>query len=226
MEKGLRDARRALLREIEDDVRETSRWTGCGRLSKKVRDAIMAVPREEFVPPTSRLAAYVNASLPIGHGQTISQPFIVAIMTELLSLSAADTVLEIGTGCGYQAAVIARLARAVYSVEVVPDLAAATRTRLTRLGVDNVSVHVGDGRLGWPEHAPYDGVIVTAAGGEIPPALIEQLGPGGRLVAPVGDDRWSQRLVRLTKSADGTVAQRDMLPVAFVPLIDSTNDRR
>jgi protein-L-isoaspartate(D-aspartate) O-methyltransferase len=171
------------------------------------------------VPPTDERLAYANSALPIGQGQTISQPFIVALMTDLLALQPEHAVLEIGTGSGYQAAVLAQLVRQVYSVEVIPALAAASAARLRELGIYNVEIRVGDGRRGWAEHAPYDGIIVTAAAADVPRALLEQLRPGGRLVIPLGDEPRFQDLVLIEKATDGTLRQRNVLPVAFVPLV-------
>jgi len=213
------DEREALIAEIEAEVRQTADWTGRRRLGSLVLAALRAVPREEFVSEAMRDAAYVNAPLAIGHGQTISQPYVVAIMTELLDLTPESRVLEIGTGCGYQSAVLAQIAKQVYSIEFIDDLAKTAAERLRRLGFANVMVRQGDGRKGWPEHAPFDAIIVTAGGESIPPALIEQLAPGGKLVIPVGELRLGQRLVRLTKDAKGNIHRRDMLPVGFVPLV-------
>jgi len=210
--------RRALVARIESEVRATSRYTGRAALDVRVLDAIATVPRHEFVPAADRDDAYVNAPLSIGYAQTISQPYIVALMTDLLELESGDVVLELGTGCGYQAAVLAELAARVYSVEIVGALAERAAATLSRLGYDNVEVRSGDGHHGWPEHAPYDAVIVTAAGEAIPPALIEQLAAGGHLVAPVERGRGAQVLVVLTKNADGSVDERAVLSVSFVPL--------
>ena len=169
------------------------------------------------MPSARRAEAYANHPLPIGHGQTISQPFIVALMTDLLDPEPDQTVLEIGTGSGYQAAVLARLVRRVYSVEVVPALSAQAATTLAGKHIDNVSLRVGNGADGWPEHASYDGIIVTAAAPTVPPALITQLKDGGRMVIPLGLPHDSQMLTLLCKGADGGVTRRDILPVAFVP---------
>jgi protein-L-isoaspartate(D-aspartate) O-methyltransferase len=186
-----------------------------GVVDPRVLDAMRAVPRHEFVPEAQRPAAYENRALPIGEGQEISPPFIVAIMAELAEIDADDTVLEIGTGSGYGAAVLARLARVVHTIEIVPALGEAARARLARLGVDNVAVHVGDGYAGWPEAAPYDAIVVTAAPPEVPAPLKEQLKVGGRLVIPVGERH--QRLMVLTRTAAGFERSR-ILGVEFSPM--------
>jgi len=214
------DARAALIAEIEEEVRETRCFLDKERLDPRVIAAIERVPREAFVPPEVRDLAYVNRPLSIGHGQTISQPYIVAIMTDMLALRRDARVLEIGTGSGYQTAVLAELAAEVYTVEVVAPLATAARDRLQSLGYSNIRYRTGDGHAGWPENAPYDGILVTAAAEEIPPPLIEQLGPGGRLVIPVGRAYATQNLVRIDKDFEGNTSQRSMLPVAFVPLVN------
>jgi protein-L-isoaspartate(D-aspartate) O-methyltransferase len=207
-----------MLAEIERETLDTSSYTGRARLGARVLRAMDEVPRHEFVPAHLQAYAYDNAPLPIGHGQTISQPYIVAIMTDLLNLDAGDVVLEIGTGCGYQTAVLARLARQVYSIEIVEPLATQARERLAQLGYDNVEVRVGDGHRGWPEHAPFDAIILTASPPRIPPAVLQQLADGGRLVAPLSRDHGGQELVLMQKDARGHVTTRDVLPVAFVPL--------
>lgn len=208
----------ALLHEIEAEVRDTQDMTGRASLSKRVVQALRQVRREAFVPDYLQDSAYLNMPLPIGHRQTISQPYIVALMTELLEPQADQVVLEVGTGSGYQAAVLAGLVKHVYSIEVVPALAAEAKERLQRLGFHNVSVREGDGSLGWSEHAPYDAIIVTAAGPQIPQALIEQLKPGGVLVMPVGGSYFGQSLRVIRKGADSELDERDVLPVTFVPL--------
>jgi protein-L-isoaspartate(D-aspartate) O-methyltransferase len=214
-------AQRRLLEEIAKEAGETECWTGRAAFSGNVMRAIARVPRHEFVPLLERPFAYDNRPLAIGHGQTISQPYIVAIMSDLLDLSPADTVLEIGTGCGYQAAVLAELAGRVVTLEVVPDLAEQARRRLARLGYGNVDVHHGDGFRGCPEEAPFDAIIVTAAPAVLPPALPEQLKVGGRLVIPIGPRGDAQMLYRCVKQADGTLLKEPKLPVAFVPMVPS-----
>lgn len=207
-----------LLRDIEAEVVFTRIWIGKEHLSPRVMDAMASVPRDEFVPPESRAYAFDNGPVPIGRGQTISQPYIVALMTDLLESKPTDTVLEVGTGSGYQAAVLSLLVQSVYSCEIIPDLATSAEQRLDRLGYRNVSVRQADGYYGWPEHAPYDGIIVTAAAPSLPQPLIAQLKSGGRLVIPVGLPYAHQELVVIEKAADGNVDQRTVLGVAFVPL--------
>lgn len=184
----------------------------------RVLEAMRRAPRHRFVDQRYLDLAYADRPLPIGHEQTISQPYIVALMTELLAVDDDQVVLEVGTGCGYQAAVLAGLARHVYSVEIVAPLAQQAGRTLAELGYLNVSVKTGDGYQGWPEHAPYDAIIATAAPDHVPPPLIEQLKPGGRLVLPVGPVWSVQNLTLLTKNEDGSVDQREVMPVGFVPL--------
>ena len=206
-----------LLREIELEVTQTQSYTGRGKLHQKVIAALRATPRERFVPAELRGQAFGNYPLPIGLGQTISQPYIVAIMTELLDIDPRGRVLEIGTGSGYQAAVLSHLAAQVFSVENVAVLSETARQRFTELGYDNIQTRVGDGYLGWPDEAPFDAIIVTAAAPAIPPPLLEQLASGGRLIAPV-DSGWGQTLVLASKDNEGEVKTEQLLPVAFVPL--------
>jgi protein-L-isoaspartate(D-aspartate) O-methyltransferase len=213
-----------LLRQIETDALVTAAYTGRDTFDPRVMAALGRVPRHEFVPPSETAYAYYNNALPIGHGQTISQPYIVALMTDLLDLGDSATVLEVGTGSGYQAAVLAELARQVYSIEIVRPLADQAAERLARLGYSNVAIRSGDGYGGWPEHAPYDGIIVTAAAEAIPPPLIDQLKPGARLVIPVARGPLTQDLVLVEKSKKGKIHQRVVLPVAFVPLTGRHGD--
>ncbi|MDA0704191.1 MAG: protein-L-isoaspartate(D-aspartate) O-methyltransferase [Proteobacteria bacterium] len=212
-------ARDAMMHEIARDVRLVADRLGKDEFDPAVMAALGRVPREAFVPEGRRAAAYVNAPLPIGHGQTISQPFIVAAMTDMLALRAESRVLEIGTGCGYQTAVLAEIAARVYTIEFVAELGESAARRLESLGYTNIAYRTGDGRAGWPEHAPYDAVIVTAAAETPPPALVEQLAPGRRMAIPLGPRREGQELCLLIKGADGQVARRAILPVAFVPLV-------
>ncbi len=210
---------RWLLDEIARETRETAPWTGRSHISKRVMAAIAAVPRDAFVLPDDRKHAWENRPLAIGHGQTISQPFIVAIMTELLDLEPHHRVLEVGTGSGYQAAVLAEVAGDVFSVEIVSELAAAVRTRLDALGYGRIDVAVGDGWRGRSDVAPFDAIIVTAAPVQIPHDLIDQLKPGGRLVIPTGPAKDTQMLHRCVRRSNGQLACEDRLPVAFVPLV-------
>jgi protein-L-isoaspartate(D-aspartate) O-methyltransferase len=207
-----------LIAEIAAEAAATADYTGRPAFGAHVMAAMAEVPRHEFVPPSEEAYAYVNNALPIGHGQTISQPYIVALMTDLLNPQPDQVVLEIGTGSGYQAAVLSGLVRQVYSIEVIPELASQAQETLQRLGYRNVRVKAGDGNAGWPEHAPYDGIIVTAAAARVPAPLLAQLADGGRMVVPVGESA-SQELVLITKSAAGQVSERGILPVAFVPLV-------
>ncbi len=185
-----------------------------------VLQAMRAVPRHLFVPPELAPQAYGDYPLPIGHGQTISQPYIVAVMTELLDAGRSHRVLEIGTGSGYQAAVLARVAKAVYTIEIVRPLGEQAAGRLKALGCGNVQVRIGNGYAGWPEQAPFDRIILTAAPPKVPQALIDQLQPGGKLVAPVGGSFFGQDLVVVEKSASGKITTRNVLPVAFVPMVN------
>jgi protein-L-isoaspartate(D-aspartate) O-methyltransferase len=201
------------------ETRETTKLTGLEGLSARVIEAMAATPRHRFVLPEQQDWAYADMPLPIGRGQTISQPFIVALMTELLAPGPEDVVLEIGTGSGYQAAILAHLVRQVYSLERIPELANVASRRLQELGFANVEVRTSDGNEGWEEQAPFDGVIVTAAAVEVPPALMRQLKPGGRLVIPVGPPHRTQDLRVLDKNPQGVVRSRSVLPVVFVPLV-------
>lgn len=182
----------------------------------RVLQVMQKVPRHLFVDAAHQSEAYEDHPLPIAGNQTISQPYIVALMTELLDLQPGDRVLEIGTGSGYQSAVLSRLARDVYSIEIVPELAQVSSERLRKLGFQNVTVKEGDGYRGWPEHAPFDGIVVTAAPPRIPEPLLDQLAPGGRMVIPVGD--FFQELKVFTKDKNGKVTEKDILPVRFVPM--------
>ena len=190
---------------------------------RDVLSAIERVPRHRFVPPDHQEYAYEDRPLPIGHGQTISQPFIVALMTQLLELTPESKVLEIGTGCGYQTAILAELAKEVYTVEVLPELSARAQETLAELGYDNVRFRVGDGWDGWPEEAPFDGIIVTAAAPAWPPPLVEQLAEGGNLVIPVGPSGWDQVLWVATKR-EGEITKQNVAPVRFVPLVSQFDE--
>ena len=210
---------RRLLEQVIAETRGTADLTGCSKLSEPVLRALAAVPRHRFVPPAQLAWAYADSPLPIGCGQTISQPFIVALMTELLALDARSVVLEVGTGSGYQTAMLASLARRVYSVERIPALAEAAERRLRELGIANVEIRIADGYRGWEEKAPFDAIIVTAAAAEVPPALVRQLKPGGRLAIPVGPQHRSQDLRVICKDESGASHSRSVLPVVFVPLV-------
>ncbi|MDZ7826096.1 MAG: protein-L-isoaspartate(D-aspartate) O-methyltransferase [Gammaproteobacteria bacterium] len=216
---GEEDAMRSeLVEEIRHDFRATSGYTGVAEMDPAVARALERVERHRFVPDRLAGLAYENDPLPIGEGQTISQPFIVALMTELLDVDADSRVLEIGTGSGYQAAVLGEIVAEVWSVEIVESLADRAAATLEELGYGNVHVRHGDGMLGWPEQAPFDGIIVTAAGATIPETLTDQLAPGGRLVMPVGGPREAQNLVVARKAEDGSLSRRTTLPVRFVPV--------
>lgn len=210
----------SLVAEIESEYGIVAERIGKDKPDPRILAALRGVPREAFVPADRRAEAYANQPLPIGFGQTISQPFIVAVMSDMLALTPESRVLEIGTGCGYQTAFLARLAGQVFTVEILAELSAAAKERLAGQGVSNVEFRVGDGRQGWPEHGPYDAIIVTAAAmGEIPPALLDQLKPGGRMVVPTGTSMLAQELVLMTKEEGGRIAKRNLFPVAFVPLV-------
>jgi len=211
-------ARRRMVDEIVATARETRAQTGRPAFDERVMEAIAEVPRHAFVPADQVPLAYRNRPLPIGHGQTISQPYIVALMTDLARPLPGHKVLEIGTGSGYQAAVMARLTEAVYTVEIVEPLGREAAQRLKQLGIANVQVRLGDGYHGWEEHAPYDSILVTAAASHVPPPLVRQLRPGGRMVIPVGAPFMVQQLLLVEKTPDGAVTTRQILPVAFVPL--------
>lgn len=210
--------RETMLEAVRASVRESASYTGRSELSDEVIAAMAAVPREEFVLPEYRHQAYRNAPLPIEAGQTISQPLIVALMTDLLEPQATDVILEVGTGSGYQAAVLSHLVEHVYSIEIVEELANSADEVLQRLGYGNVTVRAGDGYAGWPEYAPFDGIIVTAAAQELPPPLLKQLKPGGKLVIPVGEVHGYQELLMVEVGENGEPVSESVLPVRFVPL--------
>ncbi len=215
-------ARARMVAEIAAMARDTGAETGRPRFGDAVMAAMGKVPRHRFVPALEDIFAYDNRPLPIGEGQTISQPYIVALMTDLLDLKSADTVLEVGTGSGYQAAVLAELVAKVTTIEIVEPLARRARQVLGELGYRNVEVRVGDGYGGWPAAAPFDAIIVTAAPAAVPQPLIDQLKPGGRMVIPVGGPSDVQQLLLVEKQSDGRTTTRRTLPVRFVPL---TGDR-
>ena len=212
------EARRHLVTVIEQDVRATSLYLDKEALDPRVMAAIARVPRHEFVPAEQRPHAYANRPLPIGHGQTISQPYIVALMSDLIKPQAGHRVLELGTGSGYQAAMLAELTGQVYSIEIIEALGTQAAERLSRLGYDNVTTRIGDGYYGWEEHAPFDAIVVTAAASHVPPPLVAQLKPGGRMVIPVGSRFLTQQLVLIEKDPGGQLITQQILPVKFVPL--------
>ncbi len=218
-------ARRRLLEEIAAEARQTARLTGRAAFSPHVMAALAAVPRDAFVRTDDRSNAWENRPLAIGHGQTISQPYIVALMTDLLDVGPEDRVLEIGSGSGYQAAILAEIAGEVYGIEVVPQLAAAARQRLAQLGYDRVDIAVGDGWQGRPEAAPFDAILISAAPPVIPGTLSGQLKPGGRMVVPVGPVHGTQTLWRCVRDGDGGLDCRETLAVAFVPMIGGPSPR-
>lgn len=211
------DDRQHLVELIEADARETSAYINKEALDPRVMQALATVPRHEFVPVLLSDIAYRNRPLPIGHGQTISQPYIVAIMTDLLNVKSDDKVLEIGTGSGYQAAILAELVDEVYTIEIIKPLANEAKQRLQTLGYKNISVKLGDGYYGWQEHAPFDAIIVTAAASHVPPSLIKQLKIGGRMVIPVGSRFMPQELLLINKDKQGKVTTKQIIPVSFVP---------
>jgi protein-L-isoaspartate(D-aspartate) O-methyltransferase len=207
-----------MLADIRHEVHYTQDYIQLTSFSSRVMAAMAEVPRHRFVPPDMQEYAYDNGPLPIGHGQTISQPYIVALMSELLRVGEGATVLEIGTGSGYQTAVLSRLVTKVYSIEIVEALGKLAHARLQQLGFRNVETRIDDGYQGWTEHAPYDGIIVTAAAPHVPPQLLEQLKPGARLVIPLDSGLMRQQLMVLEKGFDGEISEKAVLPVAFVPL--------
>jgi len=213
-----RQARQQMVRAIEANVRATSLYLDKEQLNPQILDAMRTVPRHEFVPKEQQSVAYENRPLPIGYGQTISQPYIVAIMTDLLKLDADDRVLEIGTGSAYQAAILAQLVNRVYSIEIIEPLGVQAGKRLQRLGYANVQTRIGDGYYGWEEQAPFDAIIVTAASNHIPPPLLQQLKPDGRMIIPVGSRFLAQQLVLVTKNEEGRAITQQIMPVRFVPL--------
>lgn len=220
----MKDKVKSLLAQIQAEAGYTASYTGRNVFGEQVMAAMAEVPREAFVPTDLKAFAYRNEPLPIGHGQTISQPYIVALMTDLLDLTAESVVLEIGTGSGYQAAILSRLAKQVYSIEKIPELYEAASRRLRELGYTNIETRCCNGYKGWEEEAPFDGIIVTAAASHIPSALVEQLKPGGRMLIPVGLPFMPQELMLVTKQEDGSSRTKSILDVAFVPLVMEETD--
>jgi protein-L-isoaspartate(D-aspartate) O-methyltransferase len=212
------DRRRQMIAAIRADAAATRAHIGKQALRPDVLEVMARVPRHAFVPPSMAGAAYENRPLPIGYGQTISQPYIVALMTDLLEPAPEDKILEVGTGSGYQAAILAELADQIFTIEIIPELAREVRARFKRLGYARIRFHEGDGYYGWPGGGSFDGIIVTAAADHVPPPLVRQLKPGGRMVIPVGHRFGVQYLLLITRRADGEVTTRPILPVRFVPL--------
>ena len=212
------EPRQKMVRAIEADVNETSLYINKKRLDARVMSVMGRVERHKFVPRSHQSWAYANQPLPIGHGQTISQPYIVALMTDLIRVDPGDKVLEIGTGSGYQAAVLAEMGADVFTIEIIKPLAEEASKLLADLDYDNVKTRRGDGYYGWQEEAPFDAIVVTAAAGHVPPPLIRQLKPGGVMVIPVGSRFLVQQLVLVTKDDIGNMTTRQILPVRFVPL--------
>ena len=213
-----------MLVEIAAMTRYTVDYTGVSSIDASVMAALRNVDRSEFVPEEQRRFAFANQPLGIGHGQTISQPFIVALMTHVLALKSTDKVLEIGTGSGYQAAIFAALVDQVYTIEIVELLAIEARNRLHTLGYSNISVRIGDGWFGWPENAPFDKIMVTAVAPKLPPNLVRQLKVGGKMVLPIGEYDGYQELVIIEKLAEDETTQRVVLPVRFVPMTGAASD--
>ncbi|MFV1950375.1 MAG: protein-L-isoaspartate(D-aspartate) O-methyltransferase [Nitrospinota bacterium] len=210
--------RERMIKEIETDMKSISGMLGKRTLDRQVIKVMSGVHRHEFVEPGLRSYAYLNRPLPIGYGQTISQPFIVALMTDLLKMDNDDVVLEIGAGSGYQAAVLAGIARKVYTIEIIKELGEKAKKRLQRLGYKNIEVLIADGYYGWKEHAPFDSIIVTAAAGHVPLPLLRQLKAGGRIVIPIGGVYDVQMLMVITKDLSGKMKTRQIIPVRFVPM--------
>jgi len=210
--------RARMVQEIEAEVEHTSRLTGKGSFDARVMAVMNKVVRHKFVPSDKEPFAYLNEPLNIGFGQTISQPYIVGLMTDLLALRDDDIVLEVGTGCGYQTAILSELAKQVYTVEVIRDLSEQARERLSAMGGTNIEFRVADGYHGWSQHAPFDAIMVAAAAETIPKPLIDQLKPGGRMAIPVGTSYFGQTLTLVQKDNAGSITQKRILPVAFVPL--------
>jgi protein-L-isoaspartate(D-aspartate) O-methyltransferase len=209
--------RHKMMEEVLADIALEAPYTGNSTLSTSVMEAMQKVERHLFVPASLIMSAYLNRPLPIGYGQTISQPLIVAMMTELMQVKDSDKVLEIGTGSGYQAAVLGEIAKSVYSIEIIRPLGEQAAERLKSLGYNNVHVRISDGYYGWPEVSPFDAIIVTAAASHVPPALLKQLKPGGRILIPLGMHFMTQYLMLIEKQMDGSVTSRQILPVRFVP---------
>lgn len=214
-----------MLEQIVSEAKYTVSMTGREAFDERVMEVMGEIPREKFVPLSNKLFAYANRPLPIGYGQTISQPYIVALMTDLLDLTPDSVVLEIGTGSGYQAAVLSRLAKKVYSIESIAELYESATKRLKKLGYDNIETRCSNGYKGWVEKAPFDAIIVTAAATHLPQALIDQLKPGGRMVIPVGLPHMHQELMLFVKDLDGSSHTESLLGVVFVPLVMEESEK-
>ena len=215
---------KSMLDTIRNEAKFTATYTGRAQFANRVMQALDEVDRSDFVDGFYKQQAFENGPLPIGHGQTISQPYIVALMTDLLDTTPDSVVLEIGTGSGYQAAILSRIVKQVYSIEKIPELAEAAKQRLQDLGYDNIETRCENGYYGWQEKAPFDGIIVTAAASHIPQALVDQLKPGGRMVIPVGLPYMSQVLMLVTKDAQGETSVKSILDVVFVPLVSDESE--
>ena len=218
----MKDDIKRMIADIESEVSYTRSMIGKSALDPRVMNVMASVPRDEFVPAEMKHAAFINGPLPIGDGQTISQPYIVALMTDMLAIEPEHRVLEIGTGSGYQTAILSQLCNQVYTVECIAALSDRALVHFRKLKYDNIVATIGNGYEGWPDHAPYDGIIVTAAASHIPEALIEQLKPGGKLVIPVGEAYTTQSLMLVRKDAQGEVDIDSVLGVVFVPLVGET----
>jgi protein-L-isoaspartate(D-aspartate) O-methyltransferase len=216
----MKDGIKRMIADIESEVKFTRNMIGKNALDKRVMKAMARVPRDAFVPIDLKHSAFINGPLPIGHGQTISQPYIVALMTDMLAIEPEHTILEIGTGSGYQTAILSQLCKQVYSVECIAALSERAATHFRKLKYNNIEMIVGNGYKGWPEHAPYDGIIVTAAASRIPEDLIEQLKPGGNLVIPVSAGFMIQELMLVKKDEQGEIDVNGVIGVSFVPLVD------
>jgi protein-L-isoaspartate(D-aspartate) O-methyltransferase len=208
-----------MVAEVEAMYAETQNLTGLAAMSPRVRAALGKVERHRLVPAGQQAFAYRNHPLPIGQGQTISQPYIVALSTDLIAPQPQHVVLEVGTGSGYQAAVLAEIVQKVFSIEILDSLAVSARNSLNELQYKNIEIRIGDGYQGWPERAPFDGIVVTAAAPHVPEALLAQLKPGGKMVIPVGAAGGTQELLLITKDLEGKSRQKRILPVRFVPLL-------
>lgn len=220
-----RQWRELMVHDLVSHAERSRAYVEQPEFSEPVLQALRTVPRHEFVPSDQKRYAYENRPLPIGYGQTISQPYIVALMTELLKPNKTSVMLEVGTGSGYQAAILGQLVDKMYSIEIIPALAEQATARIAQLGYTNIETKGGDGYFGWPERGPFDGIVVTAAADHVPPPLVEQLKPGGRMVIPVGDRFTVQELLLIEKGQDGVIRTRHVLPVRFVPLLGEHENR-